>query len=278
MRSATVNAILCAWLVFVGALAAQTTDAPAFEVVSVKRNVSGEQASSSIVQPGGRYSATNMTLRMLVKTAYGVHDDQIIGGPGWINEDRYDIVAKAAADRPTSVFRDEARVMLRSALANRFGLQMHRERREIPVYVLVRVTRDGSVGPNLRRANLDDCGKPATPFPRAGDAAEPIADRPCNSGLARAGYMAARAMDVSMLVTRLGAFTDRLLVDRTGLAGDFDWDLQWTPDALTADTTNSATTVPLVTALREQLGLRLEARREQAEVMVIDRASRPVAD
>jgi len=96
---------LCAWLMLVSPLAAQTTDTLAFEVISVKRNVSGEQASSSMVQPGGRYNATNMTLRMLVKTAYGVHDDQIAGGPGWANEDRYDVVGKAAADQPTNVFR-----------------------------------------------------------------------------------------------------------------------------------------------------------------------------
>lgn len=90
--------------------------------------------------------------------------------------------------------------------------------------------------------------------------------------------MAARAMDVPMLVTRLGTFTDRVLVDRTGLTGEFDWDLQWTPDVLTADATSSATTVSLVTALREQLGLRLEGRREESSVLVIDRAARPDPD
>ena len=73
------------WLLLVGILSAQTPDTPSWEVVSIKPNVSGDQASSSIVQPGGRYVATNMTLRMLVKTAYGVHDDQIAGGGpgGW---------------------------------------------------------------------------------------------------------------------------------------------------------------------------------------------------
>jgi|GEM_PF-4131850 len=80
MAQRTRSLILCAWTLAAATLAAQTADSPAFEVVSVKRNVSGDQRSSSIVQPGGRYSATNMTLRMLVKTAYGVHDDQIVGG------------------------------------------------------------------------------------------------------------------------------------------------------------------------------------------------------
>lgn len=274
MRSLT----LCTWLVLVSVLTAQTTDTPTFEVVSVKRNVSGDQASSSIVQPGGRYSASNMTLRMLMKTAYGVHDDQIVGGPSWVNEERYDVVAKAATDRPTNMFRDEARVMLRAALADRFGLGLHRERREIAVYALVLAARDSSLGPQLRRANADDCGRPARPFSGAAVAPESIADLPYNSGFARAGHLAARAMDFSVLATRLGAWTDRVLVDRTGLSGAFDWDLQWTPDALTPDATISAAGLPLVTALREQLGLRLEARREPAEVLVIDRVARPVPD
>lgn len=254
--------MVCALFLAGVALGAQRTDPPAFEVVSVKRNVSGEQGSSSIVQPGGRYNATNMTLRMLMKTAYGVHDDQIAGGPGWINADRFDVAGKAAADRPTASFRDEARLMLRSALADRFQLQFHRERREIPVYALTLARRDGSFGPQLRRSHPEECSGSAT-------------DRPCGSGFARAGHLGARALDLSMLVSRLGTWTDRVLVDRTGLSGLFDWDLQWTPEDLTAD---ASTNVALVTALREQLGLKLDARREPADVLVIDRVARPELD
>lgn len=268
----------CAWILMTGVVAAQTADGPSFDVVSIKPNPSGDQASSSIVLPGARYSATNMTLRMLVKTAYGVHDDQIVGGPGWINEDRFDVVAKAGTDRPTAVFRDEARVMLRSALADRFRLNIHRERREIPVLTLTIARRDGSLGPRLRRSNPDECGAPARPFPGGAATPESIGDKPCGSGLGRAGYQAARAMDFTVLVTRLGPWTDRLLVDKTGLAGSFDWDLQWTPDALTPNAAASATDVSLVTALREQLGLRLEAQRDVAEVLVIDRVERPRPD
>jgi len=268
----------CVWALLAVSLSAQSSDTPAFEVVSVRRNVSGDSATSSMVQPGGRYSAANMTLRMLMKTAYGVHDDQIVGGPSWVNEERYDIAAKAATDRPTSVFRDEARVMLRAVLSDRFRLEIHRERRQIPIYALTLASRDGTLGPHIRRSNADECGGPARPFPRAADLPEPPDEGPCGSGFARAGHLAARAMDVSMLVTRLGAWTDRVVVDRTGLAGSFDWDLQWTPDALSPDATSASTGVPLVTALREQLGLRLEAQREPAEVLVIDRAERPRPD
>ena len=168
--------------------------------------------------------------------------------------------------------------MLRSALAARFGLAMHREIREIPVYALLIARRDGSFGPRLRRSTADQCQGPARPFPDAADAPAPIPDHPCGSGMMIAGHASARGMDVSTLVTRLGTTTDRVLVDRTGLTGNFEWDLQWTPDALTPDAKSSSATVPLVTALREQLGLRLEAQREPVEVLVIDRVERPRPD
>lgn len=135
-----------------------------------------------------------------------------------------------------------------------------------------------SWGPNLRKSSTSECGKPATPFPRAADAREPMDVGPCGARFARAGHMAARAMDISIVVTRLSASTDRMLVDRTGLTGIFDWDLQWTPDALAPDITSSTASLPLVTALRDQLGLRLEPQRDQADVLVIDRAARPNAD
>ena len=168
--------------------------------------------------------------------------------------------------------------MLRAALTDRFRLEIHRKRREVSVYALTLARRDGAFGPHLRRSNPDGCGGPATPLSRAADAGEPLLDGPCGSGFARAGHMAARAMDFSVLVTRLGSWTERVLVDRTGLRGTFDWDLQWTPDALTPDVTSTSANLPLVTALREQLGLRLEAQREPADVLVIDRAERPGPD
>ena len=137
----------------------------------------------------GRYSATNMTLRMLVKTAYGgLHDNQIVGGPRWAKRGPLRHRCESHNGSADQLSRDEARVMLRSALTDRFGLEMHRERREIPVYVLLIAARDGALGPNLRRANVSECGGPAKPFPRvAADAPEPIPDSPCGSGFARAG-------------------------------------------------------------------------------------------
>src|SRR5207244_13290253 len=86
---------------------AQAADSPTFDVASVKANHSSDEESASFVQPGGRYTATNVTLRMLVKSAYGLHDHQLIGGPSWINSERFDIAAKAEGYTTPSAFRDQ---------------------------------------------------------------------------------------------------------------------------------------------------------------------------
>src|SRR5262249_7802831 len=85
----------------------QSSQTSTFEVASVRSNHSGDSESASFVQPGGRYTATNVTVRMLMKSAYGVHDNQIIGGPSWINTDRFDITAKAAGYATAAEFRDQ---------------------------------------------------------------------------------------------------------------------------------------------------------------------------
>ena len=260
-----------------GVALAQIPDAPAFDVVSVKPNVSGDDRSSSYVQPGGRYSAENMTLRMLIKTAYGVHDDQIAGGPGWIETERFDIVAKAEGYASAATFRDQARVMLRKALADRFRLTLVPERREIPVYGLVIARSDGRLGPQLVRADMERCQGPFTSVPAAPGAPEPSQPMPCDSSFFRPGHVGSRAVELSTLVAHLSRFADRLVVDRTGLAGRFDSDLQWSQEALTV-TSTSVSGVTLATALQEQLGLKLESQRTIVDVLVVARVERPAAD
>jgi uncharacterized protein (TIGR03435 family) len=101
-----------------GLLRRNLTDAGIRRRVGQAEPVGGTE-SASFVQPGGRYTATNVTLRMLVKTAYSLHDDQIIGGPSWIDADRFDIAAKAESAATPSAFRDQARLMLRPLRAER---------------------------------------------------------------------------------------------------------------------------------------------------------------
>jgi uncharacterized protein (TIGR03435 family) len=259
-----------------GAIAAQDSPEPAFEVVSIRPNASGDERSSSIVQPGARYNATNVTLRMLIKTAYQVHDDQIVDGAGWVDTARFDVAAKGAGNPSTTEFVGRARLMLRPALAERFRLLLRRERREIPVYALV-ARDDGRAGPQLIRTDLPACEGPWRPVPVAPGAAETNPPTPCDSAFSRPGHAGARGRDISTLVTQVFAWADRVVVDRTGLAGKFDWDLQWSPEGL-ATAAAPAAGVSLFTALREQLGLKLEPTREPVEVLVIERAERPMPD
>jgi uncharacterized protein (TIGR03435 family) len=247
-------------------LSAQDPGLPSFEVASVKPHKSVEQTSSSVVLPGGRYTATNATLRMLMRTAYGAHDDQIIGGPNWTSSERFDIVGKAEGNPPTTTFRDQARLMLRQLLADRFKLALHHEIRDISIYALVIARRDGKLGPQLRPSNAVDCTATKAPNPIASSAP------------------AARTTIFSTFVTGLSNWTDRLVFDHTALAGTFDWDVQWRPEPLTADLPNAASDRPsdagisLFTALQEQLGLRLESTKGPVDVLVIDHVEQPTPD
>ncbi len=272
--------ILAALLVAVtvaGVCLAQAPEAPAFDVVSIKPSASGRQDSPSYVRPGGVYTGENMTVRQLIRTAYGVHGDQIAGGPGWIDTDRFDVVGKAPGFATAPAFLDRARLMLRKALADRFQLTLLPERREIPVYGLVIARNDGRLGPQLIRAEMERCQGPMTAVPAAPGAPEPSQPMPCDSSFFRPGHIGSRAVEMATLVSHLSRYADRLVVDRTGLTGKLDSDLQWTQEALTIAGTG-ASSVTLATALREQLGLRLASQRATVDVLVVSRVERPAAD
>ena len=195
-----------------------------------------------------------------------------------MDTDRFDLTAKGEGNPSTTEFVSQARLMLRAALTDRFQLAIHREIREIPVHALVLARRDGTPGAQFRRAADEDCSTPVKPLPVASDAPEPVPDLPCDGGFSRAGHVGARAGEFSTLLRSLSTWTDRVLIDRTGLSGRFDWDLQWTPEPLTPDVASVPNPLPLVTALQEQLGFRLEPQRAPVEVLVIDRAERPRPD
>jgi uncharacterized protein (TIGR03435 family) len=244
---------------------------PAFQVASIRANTSTETRSSSSVQPGGRYTATNVTIRTLVKSAYGLQQDvQVAGGPRWIETERFDIVAKADGNPSTDVFRDQARMMLRTLLAERFKLSFHRETREVPIYALIVARADGKLGPQLLPSTLTECAEKTPPN---NNASAPL---PCGGGFARAGDLAGRAVAFTVLTANISNAADRPVVDRTGLTGTFDWRLRWTPEPLPrAEPLDSVT---LFTALQEQLGLKLDSTRGPVEVLVIDSAERPTLD
>jgi uncharacterized protein (TIGR03435 family) len=275
------------WLIAVAigasyvAIHAQTaaSTSPAFDVAAIKPSADIQQFSYSYVQPGGRYIGQNMTLRLLIKTAYGVHDSQIIGGPSWIDSDHWDINAKAEGYKDAAQFRNQARLMVRPLLADRFKLALHHEQRELPVYALVVAKANGEFGPNFRRDDERDCDKPVPPIPSVEGAAERAGPMPCGADGFNPRHLWARAMTLDyMLIGLARTNMDRVVVDHTGLAGKFDWEVQWVPDDLRVDGASRRDGPSVFQAFREQLGLKLEPTRDRADVLVINHAERPQTD
>src|SRR5688572_7941834 len=137
------------------------TLAPKFEVASIRLNRDQSVAPNRlrpILEPGGRVYLRNQTLREIILAAYGVNDNELVGGPDWIRSTDFDVDARG----PAGMSADTARAMLRELLADRFSLAVHGERRELPIYVLTLAAGDGRRGPQLRPAGVQ-CTALTTP-------------------------------------------------------------------------------------------------------------------
>lgn len=250
-----------------------------FEVASVKPNKTGDPNSALRLQPGGRIVATNVALRLLIRNLYNVQADQIVGAPDWIESERFDIEAKADREYPPQADAPapELLAMMRNLLADRFQLVVHRESREMPVYALVAARADKTFGPQMRRVDVDCAAEAARAMAaRRGGApppsAKPDAMPPCGMRT-RPGNVIARGTTLQQLARNLSQFLGRTVVDRTGLDGTFDIDLQWSPEQ-TADASGPS----IFTAVQEQLGLKLDSQRAPVDVLVVDRVERPAPD
>jgi uncharacterized protein (TIGR03435 family) len=246
---------------------AQADPRPTFEAASVKSHRGGERTRNTIL-PGGRYSATNVPLRMMIRSAYGIQDFQLVGGPAWLGTDGYDVNAKAATEAtPAELF-----AMVRSLLEDRFGLVTRRETRNLPTYELIRVA-PGTLGGNLR-ASTAECAGPPT-----------VAAGPRCGILMNFGYVRGTGATLAQLAASLAPFTGRTVQDRTGLGSAFDFELRFMPDGVAfplppgvAPPAANSDSPSLFTALQEQLGLKLEPATASVEVLVIDRVERPTED
>jgi uncharacterized protein (TIGR03435 family) len=265
------------------ALHAQTPSV-SFDAASVKPVRDGRQAPPVIgLQAGGRLFAPRTTLKELVRVAYDVAPDQVIGGPSWIGSDFVQVVAKTRGDASL----DDVRAMLRTMLADRFQLAVHRDTRELPVYVL---GRSGTLGPGLRPSGAE-CAPakspanvpvpPPPPPPPSGAAPMRVLNllpgTKCASMFLN-GWVSVRTVSLPWFLSRLGQYVGREVVDRTGLTGTFDIDLVYTPDVgplLLNGQSISGDAPVLSTAVREQLGLTLTATKIAMPVVVIDRADPP---
>lgn len=241
-----------------------------FEVASVKRNKSGDPGGRTELQPGGRFRAVNVTVRQLLPRAYGVQDFQIVGGPPWINSDRFDIEAKADA----AATAESVAAMLRNLLIERFKLTVHRETRDLPIYALVMARSDGRLGPKLSRSKVD-CDAVAEEAVARGGAPPPVKAGeapPCSIGFTAIGLMSVRSKPMTDVVRVLSQLTQHVVVDGTGISGGVDFDLSWTPDQVPAgtDLPGADPNGPSIfTAAQEQLGLKLESRKAPLEALVV---------
>ena len=241
-----------------GSLAAQQPAAPRFEVASIRQNVSGA-GSSSVNFKGETFTATNVWLVDLIPVAYEITALQIVGGPDWVRRDRFDIVAKMAADAT----RDQMAVMLRTLLEDRFALRVRNEKREMAIFELALANNDGRVGPNLHDcSNLNDKEKETNRSFRAPPGGD-VAAGGCGPMSRVAGLAAGQVQGI--------------VHDKTGLSGNWRYNVFFGPDLPEPNSANP--NLPsFVTALREQLGLKLERARGLVDVVAIDSVERPTPD
>jgi uncharacterized protein (TIGR03435 family) len=264
---------------------AQSSAKPSFEVASVKPNNGDARGSSLSTQPGGRFTATNVPLTLLVRHAFDLQPSQLVGLPDWASSERFDIAAKAEQEFPRSSEKPSlSQLMVQSLLEERFTLVSHRETRELPVYALVLARTDGKFGPQLKQSDVDcaalAAGQKAGGVSRGGGAAAsgsfsppaPGERRPCTQTM-MAGTVRATAVPIANLIATLSSAVQRIVVNRTGLTGAFDFDLTYSTEQ-SAD----ASSPSIFTAVQEQLGLKLESVRVPMDVLVIDSIERPTPD
>lgn len=264
---------------------AQHDTRPAFAVATIKKNTTVSDAQSMRLQPGGRIVATNQPLRRLIVFAYGLQPQQLAGGPGWLDTDRFDVVAQAEGNlspTPPGGPPGPAQLMMQRLLSERFGLVTHTEPREMPVYFLTLARSDRRLGPRITVADRDCLALMTVAAGGVPVAAPQLPDgRPaCGARRDGAGRIMAGGADMTMIASQLlTGQVDRLVVDRTGLTGTYDFDLEYALDTAGRGGADSATTVTdrpsLFTALEEQLGLKLQPQRMPIDVLVVDRATPP---
>jgi len=282
---------------------------PAFEVASVKPSNPNPDPSNPLnmvalmlPQPGGRFTATNTPLRMLIFVAYELKQGaQLVGGPSELLAAKYDITAKTEADKTLEA--KELPPLLRALLADRFKLKTHAETRELPVYDLVPARSDGRLGPDLK-PSTSDCAKANETLAEQGAAlakgdVSTFLGRPktCSVSTDASGgplnlMMRGDGQEMKQLVEILSLFTGREVRDKTGLTGRYDFalklDLRMTLELARKMGANippeAEARIPqsdgssLMTTLNEQLGLKLESTRDGVTVVVIDSVEAPLED
>jgi len=257
---------------------------PPFEVASIKPSRTGDDTVQLLMSPG-KFTTRGETIKQIIKFAYDIKsDNRLSGGPSWINSEKYDIEAKEEVSIAQKVqklpFEEQAnqvRLMVQALLADRFKLKVSHETKDLPVYTLV-VAKGGS--------KL----KPTEVPPPATDGTSAPNKQFRGFRMMGPGQLSATNIDVSFLADILSGQPElgRNVIDQTGLKGNYDWTLKWTPEETAAmfkgaDGSHAPADAPppdssgpsIFTALQEQLGLKLEPRKGPVETLVIDSIEKP---
>lgn len=252
----------------------------AFDIASVKPANPEARGTRIMMTPGGGVNISNAPLRELISFAYDVRNFQITGGPGWLGSERFDILAKmeSSGDEPApggprpseaqmTKTAEQARQRMQALLAERFQLVVHRESKEMSAYALT----VGKSGPKLKEATGEVPGQRGVRMQR--------------------GQMNVQSGSLDLVTRVLSNELRRPVVDQTGLKGVYDFELKWVPETPAPGPSDSGGPGPgaapaasdsagpsLFTAVQEQLGLKLEARKVPVEMVIVDRADKPSAN
>jgi uncharacterized protein (TIGR03435 family) len=223
---------------------------PRFQVATIKPSQADEPRRMQI--QGNRFATTGTSVIDLLKYAYGLHEQEIVG-PKWLDTQKFDLVGDPETQaRPST---DEFKKMMQNLLADRFHLMAHRETRDLSVFEIV----PAKGGPKLTKSIRPPDDPPTVGY--------------------RPGYLTAGNATLVDFAAYLQRFvTDRAVFDLTGITGKYDWSLRWTPDNAQTEPgrqTDDSTFPGLFTAIQEQLGLKLQEGKHPAQVFVVDRIEMP---
>jgi uncharacterized protein (TIGR03435 family) len=233
---------------------------PSFEVATIKPSKPDAQGFGIIFR-NQQLATLNTTLIDLLAFAYGLHAKQIVGGPAWMEQDKYDIVGKPEGQgQPND---KQLRTMIQKLVADRFSLTFHRDKKELSAYAITAIDKTGA---KLTPSAGDPNGLPGLGFSKPG------------------ALMAVNAQMADLAFVLQNYVLDRPVVDQTGLSGRFDFKFNWTPDQSQfggragAPVDDPSAPPGLFTAIQEQLGLKLDSTKSPVDVIVIDHVEKPSPD
>jgi uncharacterized protein (TIGR03435 family) len=253
-------------LMLVGAFGQSTSPQPSFEVADVHASPRSANMNLRIVLRAGRYEIHNATMVDLVRTAFGVDAENVVGGPNWVEYDKFDVIAKAASNTPN----DSLKSMLKTLLADRFKLVVHNDTKPLAAYVLTM----GKGKPKLKEADpsgRSECQSlpPARPpAPTPGQIVVPMLNYSCHNMTMEAFASGLRGMGSGYFTTAV--------TDSTGLKGGWDFELKWTRKELLPLAGDNG--VSLFDAMDKQLGLKLEEQKVSTPVIAIDEVNKKPTD